>query len=618
MNYSILVFVAIFSINYVRSKNKTPGNVTDFAICKVTHLGVDYVGHIAKTESLVRCQSWTATNPIHKMNPNYTDDKFSDFSKKSAKNYCRNPNRDPDGPWCYTMEPLLINETCAVPLCSFTECRLTGSGVDYGGTHNVASSGTIKKNHHPSFKSVRFSDKKCLKWDKKRKRVIIKGNPVKIEKFPKYRFQENNLRSAEKYCRNPDGDPGGPWCFVEIEGSNDVEKQYCDIPFCNEPDCTFVSKFQKIFSHYTEFAKTETEITFGIKIWNPDAYMEAKAKLSLTLFALPLTPGSMNSGEFGIEVHISNTKTGLTTGNVEEPVPEMTPQLLKATEYTYFTLSWGGSFVTLNKVGTAKPIFIAQYKMKDNLMAYKKDQFYYYSVLGENMLWAFPYCNADETCKIHTTTSAYYQRFWPLGISSVGHDLKYFVRAFHSANIILVASPVVEYPRVEIFLGSKDNYTRIILSGYDAGPKVTLFEMSFLKLLDYWDWREFSLSLFADTLALYKTRETGTFLIAEVKSDVIRTLRWFSVASVDSLAHWTLFCKPAKSSYPPPAWLPECALNAKESNYNGSQSVTSEGLPCIPWSSNKLLPKTLREFYTVSKQLPDWNYCRDPRNLKNG
>lgn len=135
-----LIF-AFFSSNLCFARNKVPGNLTDLSVCKVSHLGIDYVGHIGNTESLVKCQSWTATNPIHKMDPEYTDDTFSDFSKKTAGTFCRNPSRDPLGPWCYTMDEQLINETCAIPLCSFSHCRITGPGMEYAGIHKSGFSG---------------------------------------------------------------------------------------------------------------------------------------------------------------------------------------------------------------------------------------------------------------------------------------------------------------------------------------------------------------------------------------------------------------------------------------------------------------------------------------------
>lgn len=110
-----------------------PGNITDITLCKVSHLGIEYGGPIAKTESKVRCQSWTAKFP-HKIREDLKGSQFFDGSKQKAKNYCRNPTRDPAmGPWCYTMNTDLQFETCGIPLCSYTECKITGPGMEYAG-----------------------------------------------------------------------------------------------------------------------------------------------------------------------------------------------------------------------------------------------------------------------------------------------------------------------------------------------------------------------------------------------------------------------------------------------------------------------------------------------------
>lgn len=120
-----------------------PGNLTDFSKCKLSHLGLEYQGDISKTEGGIRCQSWSATIPVHKIDPSLTDDDFVDFSRKDAKSYCRNPNKNPMGPWCYSMDPTLIDDTCAVPLCSLAECKLTGPGMEYAGSVNRGISGKL-------------------------------------------------------------------------------------------------------------------------------------------------------------------------------------------------------------------------------------------------------------------------------------------------------------------------------------------------------------------------------------------------------------------------------------------------------------------------------------------
>lgn len=110
-----------------------PGNLTDLSVCKVSNLGLEYSGQISKTESNVRCQSWTAKFP-HKVREDLGSFLFPDGSKQKAKNFCRNPTKDiAMGPWCYTMNTDLQFETCGIPLCSYTECKITGPGMEYGG-----------------------------------------------------------------------------------------------------------------------------------------------------------------------------------------------------------------------------------------------------------------------------------------------------------------------------------------------------------------------------------------------------------------------------------------------------------------------------------------------------
>lgn len=93
----------------------------------------------------------------------------------------------------------------------FSDCRLTGPGVEYSGK-----------------KSETQSKEPCLHWIEERKFKLkhLHGDSM---------FSDGSREHAENYCRNPDGNTGGPWCYVETEyfgETRKLEKEYCGISFC--------------------------------------------------------------------------------------------------------------------------------------------------------------------------------------------------------------------------------------------------------------------------------------------------------------------------------------------------------------------------------------------------
>ncbi|XP_018333322.1 uncharacterized protein LOC108742562 isoform X2 [Agrilus planipennis] len=591
-NFSKIVIVSLIKLIYITCNDEL-GNLTDLSRCILSHLGLEYRGEIQKTESGVPCQAWDSEKPVHKVNISFIDEKFSDFSKKNAMNYCRNPSLHPDGPWCYSMEKNNINETCMIPLCSFSECKATGPGMEYSGKHKRG-----------------LSDRKCLKWNKKRKKVRHDGNITEIEKYAAHKFPENDLSDASKFCRNPSGDVGGPWCFVEVEDSNEVEREYCDVPFCEDQECTVFTKETPIYSHFAAFESTQN-FTFGLRLWDSDSFLNTSAKLLLSVLALPTTGNEVKELGFGIEIHISTTKVALTYGNKDDVHYEKLENPLVSHKYQFFSLNWDKGIITFSREGAVVPIFMAEIQTKNNLLGYHKDAFSYYSAMGENMLWSFPFCDDDDVCDIQTTTSEHHQQFWPLGRTDLGFDLKFYIRAFHSGYILLVPSPAVKYPALKIMLDKKDGFTEVVHYPRENEPPNVLVKHTLNEfLLDYWKWAEFTLAIFADNLQLFSTRDIGTLLIIDLRHESIRQIRWFSPASNDSVAHWTFSCAPLKSANPPPAFLPECALEMHENTYKGTQDLTNEGIPCLPWSG-KGIPSN--DFFNDKNEvLKTRNYCRNP------
>ena len=40
---------------------------------------------------------------------------------------------------------------------------------------------------------------------------------------------DDTMEEAANYCRNPEGDPGGPWCHTTDGGW-----EYCNVPYCDQ------------------------------------------------------------------------------------------------------------------------------------------------------------------------------------------------------------------------------------------------------------------------------------------------------------------------------------------------------------------------------------------------
>jgi len=91
--------------------------------CKLTNLGTTYKGKRSQTVSGHICHRWDANIPY---SHTFTAEDFPDESLSDANNYCRNPDQDADGPWCYTIDPSIGRETCGIQLCNQSG-KTTGS-----------------------------------------------------------------------------------------------------------------------------------------------------------------------------------------------------------------------------------------------------------------------------------------------------------------------------------------------------------------------------------------------------------------------------------------------------------------------------------------------------------
>lgn len=67
----------------------------------------------------------------------------------------------------------------------------------------------------------------CQRWD-----VLVPKNHTRIPaRFPGYGL--GTPQESHNFCRNPDGSPGGVWCYVDDPDS--ARWLLCGVPLCKEP-----------------------------------------------------------------------------------------------------------------------------------------------------------------------------------------------------------------------------------------------------------------------------------------------------------------------------------------------------------------------------------------------
>ena len=76
-------------------------------------MGTEYTGRKVVTINGRSCQMWASQAPqTHTVFTN-----LPDGSEANAANFCRNPDNEPNGPWCYTTDSTVRWEYCDVPFC---------------------------------------------------------------------------------------------------------------------------------------------------------------------------------------------------------------------------------------------------------------------------------------------------------------------------------------------------------------------------------------------------------------------------------------------------------------------------------------------------------------------
>ncbi|XP_049719466.1 hepatocyte growth factor-like protein isoform X4 [Elephas maximus indicus] len=154
--------------------------------------GSGYRGTVARTAGGLPCQRWNRKFPVdHKYVPT--------LRNGLEENFCRNPEGDAGGPWCYTTDPAVRFQSCGIKSCREATC-VWCTGEDYRGEVDRTESG-----------------RECQRWD------LQHPHP---HPFEPSKFLDKNL--DDNYCRNPDGSER-PWCYTTDPL---VEREFCDLPSC--------------------------------------------------------------------------------------------------------------------------------------------------------------------------------------------------------------------------------------------------------------------------------------------------------------------------------------------------------------------------------------------------
>jgi len=166
------------------------------SMCYIEY-GLYYTGYRSKTRTGIVCQNWESDTP-HSINP-YSGQGLGNH------NYCRNPDNDPNGPWCYTSDPNMKWDYCGIPKCKWNMACYTGIGTEYRGTKSQTAGGSYN----------------CNNW---------------YSNWPHIHYYDNDQNSKlygvgrHSYCRNPEPDSDNrPWCYT----TNLFKRWgYCDVPKC--------------------------------------------------------------------------------------------------------------------------------------------------------------------------------------------------------------------------------------------------------------------------------------------------------------------------------------------------------------------------------------------------
>ncbi|CAG0891372.1 unnamed protein product [Darwinula stevensoni] len=188
--------------------------------CRLSESGKEYIGTTNVTETGKSCLRWDSeqvTSSYDSLDAGFTDilayeEHFLNQDPSWHKNFCRNPTTM-SRPWCFVDDYGVKMEFCRILLCddlSVPECKLSQKGGEYVGVKNRTISGFA-----------------CEPWLDPDSNGVDRMSGAREGSFP------DKITDSHKFCRNPIGYPGGPWCSVKDPRRPTLNWEYCDVPFCD-------------------------------------------------------------------------------------------------------------------------------------------------------------------------------------------------------------------------------------------------------------------------------------------------------------------------------------------------------------------------------------------------
>ncbi|KAL3817140.1 hypothetical protein ACHAXA_009041 [Cyclostephanos tholiformis] len=257
--------------------------------------GSDYRGTINTTTSGKACVRWDMNNWYLTLGENHITQDHPNAGIEG--NFCRNPNNDPNGPWCFTGLSVYEylgyweREYCDVPMCdasptsspsvstipTSSSMPTTSTLPSLGPTltssptklQSISTSPSISPSHFPIYTytdtytyrpthspsyvcnsdpvncacpNLRGSDYRGTINTTTSGKACVRWDDPNLNRYLYVEYGENLTQDYPdnglegNFCRNPDYFVDRPWCYTEVtvfSWGGSWNSDYCDVPVCD-------------------------------------------------------------------------------------------------------------------------------------------------------------------------------------------------------------------------------------------------------------------------------------------------------------------------------------------------------------------------------------------------